>query len=69
MADTGGRCVHTEACKQVGEREAVGHVDRKQSEDASMQTMQSSVIIVTAVTKETICEARPVRRIYLSGPA
>ena len=43
----------------------VSHVDRKQSKDASVQRMQSSVIIVTAVTKETICRAGPDRCIYI----
>jgi len=30
----------------------VGHVDCKQSKDASMQTMQSSIISVTTVTRK-----------------
>jgi len=36
---------------------------------SSLEILQSSIIIVTTVTKETTCDAGPVRRIYVNGPA
>jgi len=55
MADTGERCEHKRRVNEVVQ-EVVDHVDRKQSMDASVQTMQFSIVIVTTVTKETICK-------------
>jgi hypothetical protein len=65
MADTREVCAHKGRANEV----VVGHVDRrsKQSEDTSVQVVQSSIIIVTTVTKETICNPG-LSDVYLSGP-